>query len=52
MLKFEKKQIKIITIAIAVAFVIGIIGVATMQSSNSYAAASSNVSMMESSRPL
>ena len=46
MLKFEKKQIKIITIAIAVAFVIGIIGVATMQSSNSYAAASSNVGVV------
>ena len=46
MLKFEKKQIKIITIAIAAAFVMGIIGVATMQSSKSYAAAASNVGVV------
>lgn len=44
MLKFEKKQIKIITLAIAVFFVLGIVGVAVTQFGSSHAAAAGSAS--------
>jgi len=42
MLKLEKKQVKMITLAIAVFFVLGIVGIAVSQTGKSYAAGSSS----------
>lgn len=39
MLKVDKKQVKLISLAIAIFFVLGIVGIAVSQSSRSYAAA-------------
>lgn len=44
MLKLEKKQVKVISLAIALFFVLGIVGIALSQSGKSYAAGSSNSS--------
>ncbi|MCE5286578.1 MAG: OmpH family outer membrane protein [Pelosinus sp.] len=44
MLKLEKKQVKIISLAIALFFVLGIVGIALSQSGKSYAAGTSNSS--------
>lgn len=42
MLKLEKKQVKIVSLAVALFFVLGIVGIALSQSGKSYAAGSSN----------
>lgn len=44
MLKFEKKQVKFVSLAIAVFFMLGIVGLALSQSGTSYAANSNNSS--------
>lgn len=44
MLKLEKKQVKIVSLLIALFFVLGIVGIALSQSGKSYAAGSSNSS--------
>lgn len=44
MLKLQKKQVKFVSLAIAVMFLLGIVGLAVSQSSTSYAAESNNSS--------
>lgn len=44
MLKLQKKQVKFVSLAIAVMFVLGIVGLAVSQSSTSYAAGAANTS--------
>lgn len=46
MLKIDKKQVKLISLAIAVFFVLGIVGIAVSQSNRSYAAAPSNIGIV------
>jgi outer membrane protein len=42
MIKFEKKQVKIVSLTIALFFMLGVVGLALSQSGKSYAAGSSN----------
>ncbi|MBP2654217.1 MAG: outer rane chaperone Skp (OmpH) [Firmicutes bacterium] len=46
MLKIEKKQIKIVSLVVAVFFLLGVFGIAVSQSGKTFAAASSNIGVV------
>ncbi|MBP2649982.1 MAG: outer rane chaperone Skp (OmpH) [Firmicutes bacterium] len=46
MLKIDKRQVKIVSLAVVVFFLLGIVGIAASQSSKTYAAPSSNIGIV------